>query len=245
MNGTVYGLITIPPTLLVAFLWVRVLRWPATVGKTNVRKGWLVSIPLAALNASLAAVLLLRLQMGTGNWKELLLAALAGATIGAIVWIPALILTLLCFGTPIAWAQRLAKQGLAGQERGEAVVGGVSAAIAIASLIATTMSNFSGSLDPKAIMGHQLTLSTACVGAILGLLTLLVAREREAKRRNFVADVEAGRVPQFRVDIKPEGKVLVRVVSQENSYRVADYEEEVAALNHQGAVVQALRVETD
>ena len=51
-------------------------------------------------------------------------------------------------------------------------------------------------------------------------------------------EVEAGKVPQFRVESAPEGRVLVRVVNPESHYRVTDYVEEVAALNREGAVTQ-------
>lgn len=244
-SSTSYAWFTIPPTVLVALIWVRVLRIPGTVGKTKFRKSWLLSIPLAALNSSLASVLLFALQMGNRKWHELIGAALAGATVGAIFWIPALFFTLLCFGSPIAWAQRLAQKGLAGEERGEAIVGGASAGIAIGALIATAMHENPPAMDPLASSGYLLTIVSAVTAAIVGIFALLVAREREAQRRNFVADVEAGKVPKFRVDTTPEGKVLVRVVSQENSYRVGDYEEEVAALNREGEVVRPLRVSSD
>jgi hypothetical protein len=242
-NSPAYGVYTVAPTVLVALVWVWLLRWPSTVGRSSIRKGWLWSIPLAALNSALASMLFFAYELGATGVSKLLGAAIAGVTFGAMFWVPSLLFTVLCFGTPIAWAQRLATRGLAGAERGEAIVGGASAAIAVGALIATLLRPIGAGLDSRAIMGHWLTLVAAAAGAVFGLLTLLVARERESKRRHFVADVEAGKVPRFRVDATPEGKVLVRVVSQENSYRVGDYEEEVAALNEAGELVTPLRVD--
>ena len=43
---------------------------------------------------------------------------------------------------------------------------------------------------------------------------------------------------EFRIDPTPEGQALVRIVSQGEAYRVADYEEEVAALDDEGNVTE-------
>ena len=59
------------------------------------------------------------------------MGVLLGSTIGAIFWVPGLIATLVCFGIPLAWGQRLAAKGLAGEERGELLVGAVSALVGI------------------------------------------------------------------------------------------------------------------
>ncbi len=111
------------PTLLFGALWAALLRWRRTVGSTSIRVGWVASIPLAMLNAVVSCLLVVGVFDTEVTAKDLLGAAGIAATLGAILWVPALLGTLLCFGLPIAWAQRLARRGLAGEERGEWVIG--------------------------------------------------------------------------------------------------------------------------
>lgn len=234
--GPDIALITGIPTLLFGTVWAWVLRSPKTIGNSSTRRAWVLSIPLAICNSSLAGALLLATE---GHGGERLLAfvmgAFLGATYGAIFWLPALVLTLLCFGLPIARAQNLAKQGLAGAERGEQVVGVTSAIMSIAAL---AVSRFSGSASRGTVTEHWFVTLLAALGTAAGVAATVLAWQREQARRAFVREVEAGKVPQFRVEDAPEGRVLVRVVNQESNYRVADYVEEVAALNRDGSVTQ-------
>ena len=53
-------------------------------------------------------------------------------------------------------------------------------------------------------------------------------------------------VPRFRIDHAAEGKVLVRIESQgRGAYRVADYEEEICLLDHEGAATRVRAVQPD
>lgn len=224
--------VTAPSTLLLGTLWAALLRRQKTWRNTSVRTGWLLSIPLAMSNAALAAGLLLVSDHGGGGSLAGFLGGMfMGATFGAMFWVPGLILTLLCFGLPIARAQRLAKQGLSGQERGEAIVGAASLVISLLAL-----ANAVTAAAPTS--GLWLLRTLAATGAALGASAIGVAWLSDQRRKAFVADVEAGNVPQFRVDATHEGKVLVRVVSQGEGYRVADYAEEVAALDREGQVTR-------
>ncbi len=224
--------ITVPPTLIVGTLWARVLRWRKTLGASGVRAAWLLSVPLAALNASLAAGIMLANDHGSGNAiLSFLMGMFLGATFGAVFWVPALVATLVVFGLPIARGQSLAEQGLAGQERGDGFVGGVCAVIASAA--------FASSLVGPHQPGMWLLWGVAALAWCVGLATMGLAWWRDRARRAFVSDVEAGRVEGYRVEDVPEGRVLVRVVHQGEGYRVADYAEEVAALDRDGAVTRA------
>src|SRR6185369_2778457 len=115
--------------------WAWLLRNPKTLEKSPIRVGWVASIPLAMVNAGLSAALLFTLMRSSFDLISFLAMAAYGATLGAIVWIPALIATLACFGLPIAWAQRLAKKGLAGEERGEWIVGLACVAVGVLGLL--------------------------------------------------------------------------------------------------------------
>jgi hypothetical protein len=237
------GLIVAVPTLLVGMLWVRVLRWPKTVGQTGLRLGWLLSPVLAALNAGLACAMMLAVERPSGSLTDLLLRLFGGfvlgMTFGAIVWVPALMATLVAFGAPLAWAQGLAKKGLAGQERGDGIIGVVCGLIALATLAAPALLNVGPGLADALPLIRALGLTATGLSAA----TVFSAWSRAEERERFVAAVERGEVEQFRVDATDEGKVLVRVVTQGQGYRVADYEEEIAALDKDGAVTRGVRVE--
>jgi hypothetical protein len=215
------------PTLVFGTLWALLLRWPRTVKNTSFRVGWAASVPLAALNGGVACALMM-LTKHPDSFKPLV-GLVLGATFGALIWLPALVFTLCFFGLPIASAQRLAARGLAGEERGERVVGLACAAM-------STLALAGASIEP---WDHRHRFLPLIYGlAILGLLTggaaALLANAREARRRRFVARAEAGEVRGYRVDPTDEGKVLVRVVSQGEGYRVADFEQEVFDLGAEG-----------
>ena len=226
------GIITGAPTLVFGTLWALLLRWRRTMFNGKVRVGWLASIPLAMANAAVAAGLMLSmLDHGSKPVLNFFMGLMAGATIGVMFWGPALIATLIFFGLPIAWGQRLAQKGLAGQERGDGIVGLTSAVIAAAALFA--------SVFVKARYGSAwFTTSLSAIGVTLGALTMVTAWVRDRQRRAFVAKVEAGEVPRFRIEPSAEGKVLVRIVSQGEGYRVADFAEEVARIDETGEVTR-------
>jgi hypothetical protein len=162
-----------------------------------------------------------------------------GAVIGAVVWIPALVLTLLCFGLPIWRAERLAAQGLAGRERGEVLVGAAAAALSGLALPLALLaaSSADAPLRPSALW---ITPVLAALGLGTGVTTTAMAWLRGARRKAFVARVEAGEVEHFRVDTTEAGKVLVRVVPQGEGYRVADFEEAVAELTAAGETTRVM-----
>lgn len=219
------------PTLLIGLLWAHLLRDPRTVGKSPIRRGWVASVPLAILNAALSAGLIFNLESSSFNLGKLLVTAIFGATLGAMVWIPALLATLLCFGLPIAWAQRLAKKGLAGEERGEWIVGLACLVMSGLGLLIAFGNDPSLSLRGSAIWAPRIL---GILGALAGATSTGLARAREARRRRFVADAEAGKIAGYRIEPTDEGKVLIRVVSQGKGYRVADFEEEVFELDAEG-----------
>lgn len=226
------GLVSTGTTLVIGTIWAHLLRSPRLLRGTNVRAGWVLSIPLAALNAALAAGLLFASGGGAHVVREFLVGMLAGATLGAYFWVPALVLTLLCFGLPIARGQRLARQGLAGQERGDAFVGAVCALLASLALVSSLVAQRPG-------FNTGVVAAVSALGLTLGASVVALATLRDRLRRAFVARVEAGEEPRFRVEPTSEGRVLVRVVSQGEGYRVADFVEEVAALDRDGAVTRA------
>lgn len=235
------------PTLAIGVLWAALLRdprkvslgsWSASGRVREARLGWLLCVPLAMLNAGVAAGGLI---MSDSGWTlgSFALGMLLGATFGALIWIPALLLTILCFGLPIERARRLAEQGLAGKDRGELWVGGASLVVTFLSALVTVSMLTGdryfrlGTFDVVLLLTLQITSA-----AVSGLATITAWR-RDRARRVFVTKVERGEVPQFRIEPTPQGKVLLRVPEGAASYRVSSFEEEVAALDAEGEVRQA------
>ncbi len=221
-------------TLVFGIAWGIVLRWRSTVGRSRVRWGWLASLPLAIGNAMVACAILFATMKSPMEGPALgaaLVGAFLGLTFGALIWIPGLIATLVVFGIPIWWAQRLADRGLAGEERGERILGGASALVSLLSLPLTS------GLRPGDIPADTvaLLLRVLCVlGLVTGAAAIALAQLREGRRRAFVRDVAAGHVPGFRVDESDQGKVLVRITSMGEGYRVANFEEEIVSLTETG-----------
>jgi len=241
------------PTLAVGVFWARLLRWRRTVGKSQLRMGWLLSIPLAALNAALAAGVLMSTEARGDRVLGFLVGMLAGATYGVFVWFPALLLTLLLFGVPIWWSQRQAERGLSGEERGEGLVGLAVSVLSLGSLAVTAGLTWhllfaSGVTHPTqkwdwlAPWGVGLTWAYAAGGLAAGLLACVQAALRERQRRQIVLQAAAGKIAGLRVDETAEGRVLVRVAPQGDSYRVSDLEEELVALDAEGNTLRALPV---
>ena len=209
-------------TIVTGTLWAAALRAPAAPGR--VRVGWLLSPVLACASSMLCVAFLTPGYHAQPLSETVWTIVVGGGLVGAILWLPALALVLLLFGLPIARAQRLAERGLAGADRGEIVIGVASTALAAVA----------AAFVPPSI--HTL-LAAVAMGCGLSAATLAWLRERA--RRDFVRSVEAGLVPQFRVEPTAEGKALVRVTTTGAGYRVADVAEEIATLSPGGEVVRA------
>jgi hypothetical protein len=218
-------------TLFFGFIWSRLLYLPRAPGDRSIRAGWFLSIPLAAFNAAVSCAFILDFSKDMAAHA---IMAVAGATFGALIWIPALIATLVVFGLPIARAQKLAEQGLSGEERGTQFTSGILFAL----------------VDPVYRLVNQHALPTwhwthlavawvALLGAAASVASLVLSSSRKKRRAAFVQAALAGEVAGFRVDSTPEGQVLVRVSQQGQGYRVADFEEPVLELDAQG---QAKRI---
>jgi hypothetical protein len=188
-----------------------------------------------------------------GNYA---VGALAGATLGAIFWVPALVLTLVLLGPPIARSQRLAKQGLAGEDLGERTVGLACVIMSLVGLVGALFipppyvsdpqisvpTNFSFSGAQALAPNTWIVVGLGVVGAVAGIAAVWLARAREARRRRFVTAALEGKVAGYRVDETAQGKVLVRV-AEGTGYRVADLEEDVFELDAEGRAVRQARAE--
>lgn len=229
---TMPGLATGPTTLLAGIAWALCMRSPTMVGKSNIRRGWLLSIPIAMANAGFSCAIFLGLDSGPA-----LMGLLLGPIFGVVVWGPALIATLVCFGIPIAWSQHAAARGLAGEERGEAVVGVICTLLA---LLGLGLASNAPSHDLEQTYGLVFAQLAGALGALSGAAATVLALRRDMRRRHFVEKVSAGAVAGFRVDDTAEGRVLVRVTELGSGYRVANFTEELYALDQEGLATRAL-----
>jgi hypothetical protein len=261
------ALSTALPTLLIGAGWALLMRWRELIGRTQLRRGWVLSIPLAIMNCALASSILSGYREGVfGVLMAFFPCLLVSATFGVFFWLPALLLTLTVFGLPIAWSQRQSRKGLAGEERGEIAVG---AAVGLLSLLALVLATYRAPSTwgestfwqdtpeeavpllnqafraPDSAATWTLVL-LALLGLAAGLAATTLAARRERRRRRFVALAEAGEAPGFRVDATTEGKVLVRVASPEpGAYRAASPEaedEELFALDERGLATHPRQV---
>lgn len=220
------GIVAALSTLVMGSVWAALLRMRTRVALWRWRLpiGWAACAPLAALNAAITCGTLFAADPDRGTPLRFFLGAVYGATFGAIVWLPALLATLVCFGVPLVHAQRLAARGLAREEQGERIVGLVSAVYGIVGGLMAGLNAPVGSFE------QALMVSLGTTGALSGLLAAGLASARARRRRVFVAETEAGRVEGYRVEIVPEGKVLVRAENTGEMYRGAERFEAVFEL---------------
>ena len=217
-------------TLFFGTLWAHLLRASRPAGDSSDLPRWLLSLPLAVANAALSAGLVFGASPRDGGFGSFLLGMFAGVTAGAGVWGPALLLTLLGYGPPIAWARRSARRGLAGLERGTVAVGAVSVLVALAAVVVSQATRPPHRTPHLAFPWAAEAFAVAA--AACGGLVVAVSLARAQRRRAFVAEVEAGRVEGFRIETTDEVRALVRYAPGEN-YRVADVTEDIAALERE------------
>lgn len=246
---------TAVPTLAVGTAWALLLRWERTVLRRKLRMGWLLSIPLAILNTSLCAGLLSAYGKGLTEvlGGSLIFLPLA-ATIGVFYWLPALSVVLVLFGLPISWAQRQARRGLVGEERGELIVSLTVTLISLLGLALASHRTVSGeenwlkgafddvvpdldALAPLPVAWRLpdsgptvLLVALGVLGVAAGALATAMAWRRDRARQRFVAQVQEGRVAGYRVDETEAGRVLVRVQGLQE-YRAIEEEEALFALD--------------
>lgn len=211
-------------TLFWATAWARLVR----VRRAGLPLGWLLSLPFAALNAGTALALAITSSPSSHRIDEVLAMVAAGAFVGVIVWFPALCVTLVLFGVPLAHAQRAAERGLSSEDRGERTVGVVAASVSLLAMLALVAARFSqrGSDGVLAVL--------ALAGIALGTLAAAKAHRRIAKRDALLAQVVVGERAGLRIDAHDGVERLVRVHEARDVYRGAVELEPIAELRGAG-----------
>lgn len=225
------GVASCVSTFAYGAIWAMLLRSRRTILRADWRVGWVLAVPLAALNGGTAAAI----AFGGDPGLHVIGGFFVGLTVGACVWIPALIATLVCFGVPIARAQRMAKRGVAGEEKGERFIGAITTAVGLLALaLLASTKNIAGTTS------FFVVTASATLAILCGGLAAALAHLREEARRSFVRAVEAGTVEGYRIDPSHDGKVLIRVGSAGEGYRVAAFDDPVYLLHHDGEASAAI-----
>jgi len=223
-------LIVVGTTLLVGWPWAALSRTRRAAGKRFFRGWWwFASAALAMLNAGLAASL-----GGRFAATDVVSGFFIGTTYGVIVWGPALVATLICFGIPIARARRLASGGLAGVDKGERLVGAVSVATSVLGLALTL------ALSPVGRPEIWLLQGCALLGLCAGATAVGLALVRDRRRRRFVRKAQAGQMADYEVRPSGGGTILIRVDRQGGGYRSGEVREEVCELDEAGAATRTM-----
>lgn len=233
--GTEVALPSCAATLFFGLVWARVVR----ARRKGRPVGWAMAIPLAAMNAG-ATFCLVRGASALGF--------VAAATVGVVVWGPALAVTLVIFGVPLYRAQRAADRGLGSEDRGERIVAGVAAAVAALTLIALPLTARVIASRPPEDENTRPTLPSgwlavvAASGLAAGLAAGVYATRRERARRVFVADVASGAAIGYRIDPQPDGaSLLVRLDAAEAGYyRTPRFIEPIVELDPFGEAMRTL-----
>jgi hypothetical protein len=233
--------LVIPATFVVGCIWAASLLDRKVLGEGGRRRfRWLVAVPLAMLNAALVGGLVFAsAQDGIPAIGAFIFGGFFGVVAGLVAWLPALILTFLCLGLPMAAANRRAARGLAGEDEGDMILGVTCALWGLAAFALVAVS-------PRSLMNETPT-DPEHVVRIASVLTLLlgaafaaVAGAREPRRRKFVQDVERGALGDFRVVAAAEGRVLVRVLGHGVGYRVTEVEEPICEVDEAGRCLASL-----
>ncbi len=221
-------------TLAMGPLWAIAMRVFPIAFQKKAWRGWLVCLGLAMANAGVAGAVYLSVENsrpGEGLASIFMIALIGSVyatTLGVALWGPALLITTLLVGLPTAWAKRLARRGLAGEERGEWILGILFAALALVV----------GLVNNSVRGAHHPAFNVLAILAFLsGAIAAFLAIARELTRRHFVRQAEEGIMPGYRVTPSREGKVLVRVASHGTAYRATEHQEAICAVDAEGAVV--------
>jgi hypothetical protein len=203
--------------------------WAALIGDEKGKRRtwrWLASVPLAMINAGISCVIAATF-LGSGVDGPILVRSvesfLLGATFGVLIWGPALLLTLLLFGLPIETARLQSKDGLAGEDRGDAFVGLACTFYGLTTLWVTRQPTLSG--PPPHTWS---VVACAILAALAGSTVAAVARARLVRRSWFLRDVERGLRAGYRIVETPEGRRrLTRVHVEGEAYRAAEVAESI------------------
>lgn len=221
------GTVCAATTALFAYIWARLLRAKRFSGHAPM---WILSIPFAAANAGCAAATLVALTAPRVDVLGVLGVALAAVIAGFFIWLPALVLTLVLYGVPIALAVSKAIKGVGGADRGERTLG------LLTSLYATGALVFLG-LQPHRTLDEIAVSLLAVLSVLVGSTATVISHRRVAHRVRALDAIREGSVEGYRVTEGLDGRrILVHESAQTNAYRDTQRVSEIAELDEHGDV---------
>lgn len=223
-SGLISGLTTLP----VAYWYVRRMQRDGSVPVLR-------SIGAAASNAGLALVLV---SLSRGRDIDLgLITFMLGAVAGVTVWGPALLLTRLILGVPLAYAHRRAQVGLAAAESAQRLVALVVVGLALAALSLTPSL---WGLPRRAELDNALLFMQVSAGLalLLGAVVVGWTTWAEHHRSAMVARAAAGTLEGYRLHEGGQARVLIQVSTFGEGYREGTVEEPVCELDAEGRVTR-------
>jgi hypothetical protein len=243
-------------TLFYGLVWASLLRIVPRLGSL----AWLASLPLAAMNAGTACTLNELHSPADMSPDVLLKCFFLGASFGVLIWLPSLIVTLLFFGIPLSSAQRAARRGITGSDRGSVIVGVASATYsALVLVVCAFRGEGPGGGDgiwpfvrrvPLLELLHQqgyifwrFVGALAVAGLAAGASAAAIVLARGQARAAFLARVRSGDAAGYRIEPRTAAPprpraVLVRVTEAED-YRVTERVEPLFELDERGDPARA------
>jgi hypothetical protein len=170
--------------------------WRLLMKNSKIWKRLLVSILLAAGNAATASLYVWEVFVPhnhihiTHSMTEIIRVLIIGITLGAIIWIPALLLTFAMFGYSIAQQGKAAQNGRDGVDYANQVTVTTSVALGTAAVVMLAMR---WELGWTIVTPLMFGLATVCAG----LWTALGSANRLRTRRRFVLAVLKGKYPEL------------------------------------------------
>lgn len=200
-------------TLFFTSLWQRSLRRRGADPKLQTKRGWWWSLPYSAFNTLGAALLLAIRNRGADGLADVLPLVLVVFSFGTLLWVPACVVVVLVYGITIARIARVSPHGAPAADRMEVRLSAINSVI---SIFALTFASFIAHRPGGGLGGieHAAQIATyLAAGGALGLSmgAMLLVSQRDRKRRGFLAKIESGESPQYRIDVRKEEVVLLRV----------------------------------
>jgi hypothetical protein len=201
------------------------LRLDASV--LGIRWGWLACVPIAYLNCAMTIFVVTGRAQGL---SERIVMSLVMSVPAAIIWVPALLVGVVLYGVPMELSRHWSRFGIAWRDRGEALVGAVSAGLAVIALIRLW---FFASSPPDDTLPSERSTAVLRIGAaavfaiVAGGAAVLLAGLRTRHRRAFLRSAAAGDAPGYRVELGMAATRLFRVRAPDEGYRSVGVEEEV------------------
>lgn len=223
--------------------WIAGYAWAHTVQRRRepLRARW--SVAFAAGNAAIASCIVAFARGMPPSALSAVGMLLAGATVGVMIWGPALLLTSLLLGRPLAYSRVRALEGLSGAQAGERAVGIACALVSCLALAFTP--SWWGVVrlfdkEPLMVAGTTFMHGMAVLGITLGTAVAVWATVLEHRRRRFVRAAETGALAGYRIQSRDETRVLVRVTQVGEGYREGPIDEPLCELDARGRAIGRL-----